>query len=465
MFDNHIKNTNLTPAIPLENYFQPQSNKVDIAIFSAMPEELEFIHNTLSTCKSELLKAAGFEFKVYNYNNHRILVTHTGLGTTFAATVLTLVHQHFRPNYVFLTGTAGGIKPELQLCDVVIVEKAFEAEIQGAFTALKGTPFESCLTHPLKNLPFPPLYAANEELVALSNTISSSEEKIHKGTVVSSNSFPAPQELFDRIKSQSPYSIDMETSAFYQVAWLLKIPVLAIRGISNVLNHDGTDDKVHTSDVKGSAKAAAKVLLKIIDKLLLKLLDKKIDVHESKELEKLIHDLELQPHPEGGMYARIFESAIEVKSLDTKRYDSESRHAGSSIYYLLKGNDFSAWHSLKSDEIWHYYKGSPVKIHVINKLGNYETFLLGDPTIHSGALFQIVIAADNWFAAELLEKDSYCLVGCTVTPAFEFKDFHLADRKYLTSLFPQHGELIKQFTRIINDPISDRTKEMSCSHI
>lgn len=62
----------------------------------------------------------------------------------------------------------------------------------------------------------------------------------------------------------------METSAIYQVAWLLKMRVLAVRGISNILNNDGTDDKVHRSDVRGSAEAAAKVVLEILNSLLFK---------------------------------------------------------------------------------------------------------------------------------------------------------------------------------------------------
>ena len=162
----------------------------------------------------------------------------------------------------------GGINPKLKICDVVIVEKAFEAEIQGAFKLLKGTPFESCLTHPLNKQVFPSIYFADENLINIASNISATDSSIYRGTAVSSNTFPAPQELFDRIKTEDPYSIDMETSAVYQVAWLLKIRVLAIRGISNLLNHDGTDDKINESDVKGGSEAAAKVVLKILDHLL-----------------------------------------------------------------------------------------------------------------------------------------------------------------------------------------------------
>lgn len=420
-----------------------------------MQEELDFFQKTFSETKSEIVKVQGFEFQIYEYNSKRILIIPTGLGTTFAASVVTLIHHHFSPEYIFLSGTAGAIKPELKVRDVIICERAFEAEIQGAFQPLKNTPFESCLTHPLKNQCFPQVYSADEELLRIASNIDLPDITIHKGTVVSSNTFPAPPELFQKIKSENPYSIDMETSAFYQVAWLLKARVLAIRGISNKLDHDGTDDKVHESDVKGSADAAAKFLLKILDTLLLKynfhsLAESEIRPEAISQAKELVERFSLQPHPEGGYYARIFQSANQVKSVDKDRYNDESRSAGTSIYYLLKRNDFSAWHNLKSDELWHYYTGCPVKIYVIDKQGNLTTHLLGNPLENSPSSFQVAITAGNWFAAELIDKTSYCLVGCTVNPGFEFKDFTLADRDVLTREFPHHAALITQFSRMLD---------------
>jgi len=388
-----------------------------------MPEELEFFQKTFAQAKTETIMLQGFEFKLYEYNGKRILVAYTGLGTTFAASVATLIHHHFSPEFILLSGTAGGVKSELKLRDVVIVEKAFEAEIQGAFQLLKNTPFESCLTHPLKNQCFPQIYSADEELLQIASSIDFLGLKVHKGTVVSSNTFPAPPELFHKIKNENPYSIDMETSAFYQIAWLLKARALAIRGISNELNPDGTDDKVHESDVKGSAEAAAKALVK---------------------------RFKLLPHPEGGYYARTFQSTDVIKSMDKDRYNDESRSAGTSIYYLLQGHDFSAWHCLKSDELWHFYTGSSVKIYVIDKQGNLTTHCLGNHLEDSENSFQIAITAGDWFAAEVVDKTSYSLVGCTVNPGFDFKDFKLADREALSEEFPQHRALITKFSRVSN---------------
>ena len=185
----------------------------------------------------------------------------------------------------------------------------------------------------------------------------------------------------------------------------------------------------------------------IIDKL-------QLDTDLEIETAKLIERFNLQLHPEGGYYARFFKSSSTVKPTDKIRYNNEDRSAGTSIYYLLKANDFSAWHRLKSDEIWHFYKGSPIKIHIINKQGTLSTHLLGDNITNPEASFQIAITAGDWFAAELIDKSSYSFVGCTVTPGFDFQDFELADRIALTNHFPKHSSIISRLTRSKKPEIS-----------
>lgn len=165
------------------------------------------------------------------------------------------------------------------------------------------------------------------------------------------------------------------------------------------------------------------------------------------EIEAIIENLKLQPHPEGGSFVRAYTSSFFVKATEPNRYNDEQRHAGTSIYYLLQGNEFSAWHRIKSDEIWHFYKGSPVNIYLIDKQGQLHIYILGDPTVNAVAQFQVTIPANHWFAAEVIDKRSYTLMGCTVSPGFEFKDFQLANRNELIELFPAHKEIITKLTR------------------
>jgi uncharacterized protein len=143
----------------------------------------------------------------------------------------------------------------------------------------------------------------------------------------------------------------------------------------------------------------------------------------------------LEKHIEGGYFGLIYKSEDKIIPLNDryenldKSSDKPQRAAGSSIYFLLTENDYSAWHRLKSDEIWHYYDGnSALLIHVIDQEGDLKMITLGNPNQDGHAVFQAVIKSGCWFSAEVKDKvkDAFGLVGCTVSPAFEYQDFELA---------------------------------------
>ena len=208
-------------------HLQNITYQVDYAIIAAMEEELNHLRELFCHINCVEVRIGEFLFKIYDYQHYKILVSPVGIGTTFGASLVTFIHLHFHPDAMFMCGTAGGIKSHLKIRDVIIAKNAFEAEIQDIFHVLKNTPFESCLKHPVKNHYFPSHYSADSELLKIVESLTFSNSPVYTGTVVSSNAFPAPQTLFDKIKSFDPYSIDMETSAFYQAAWLLNAKVLA----------------------------------------------------------------------------------------------------------------------------------------------------------------------------------------------------------------------------------------------
>lgn len=156
-----------------------------------------------------------------------------------------------------------------------------------------------------------------------------------------------------------------------------------------------------------------------------------------------IKKLGLKKHPEGGYYREVYRSGEKILSGHLpKRYKS-NRNFSTSIYFLLEGKQFSAFHLLQSDEIWHYYDGSDVIIYIINKNGDLTIKNLGKS---NDAEFQIVIKKHSWFAAELEDKKSFSLFGCTVSPGFDYEDFELGDKKSLVKKFPQHKPLIERLT-------------------
>lgn len=156
----------------------------------------------------------------------------------------------------------------------------------------------------------------------------------------------------------------------------------------------------------------------------------------------LIKKLDLKKHPEGGYFREIYSAPETIKEDALPDRYSGDRPFGTSIYFLLRSGDVSHFHKLKSDEIWHFYAGSALTLHIIDQSGEYTTVVLGD-TPESHEKFQTVVTAGVWFGATVNESDSCSLVGCTVAPGFNFDDFELGDRDELLKLYPQHQKIIE----------------------
>ncbi len=167
---------------------------------------------------------------------------------------------------------------------------------------------------------------------------------------------------------------------------------------------------------------------------------------QSKIADKWIELLELEKHPEGGYFRETYRSMeIIVKEHLPNRFNGD-RSFSTAIYFLLKGNDFSALHRMKQDELFHFYDGSPLTIHVIDSSGNYYKKKLGR-NIKNGEVPQATVKAGWIFGASVNDSNSYSLVGTTVAPGFDFEDFELLSRDQLIELFPQHKKIIEKLTR------------------
>jgi len=111
-----------------------------------------------------------------------------------------------------------------------------------------------------------------------------------------------------------------------------------------------------------------------------------------------IKHLSLTKHPEGGWFREVYRSCEIISKKGLPARYSGFRNFSTSIYYLLESREFSAFHRIASDEIWHFYKGSPLSIYIINPSGNMMRVVLGsDPT--QNQLFQFTIPKGHWFAA------------------------------------------------------------------
>jgi len=162
--------------------------------------------------------------------------------------------------------------------------------------------------------------------------------------------------------------------------------------------------------------------------------------------EYYIEKLNLQKHPEGGAFSEIYRADEHIKKEDLPERFGGDRAFSTSIYFLLQGAEISAFHKIKSDEIWHFYAGSAVILYIIDEKGKLVIKKNGsDP--EKGESFQVTAPKGCWFGAEVENKNSFALVGCTVSPGFDFTDFELAERDALLQEFPQHKEIIERLTK------------------
>ncbi len=129
---------------------------------------------------------------------------------------------------------------------------------------------------------------------------------------------------------------------------------------------------------------------------------------------EIIAQLDLKPHPEGGHYRETFRDA---------RTDAGGRAASTAIYFLLARGERSHWHRIDAVEVWHFYAGHALTLQIADGTGS-RSVTLGDE-IFAGAHPQATVPAHAWQAAET--TGDWTLVGCTVSPGFDFAMFELAE--------------------------------------
>ncbi len=153
-----------------------------------------------------------------------------------------------------------------------------------------------------------------------------------------------------------------------------------------------------------------------------------------------IEKLELVRHIEGGYYKQIYASK-------RKCQEHGNRNLATCIFYLLDSNDFSAFHKINSDEIWHFFIGSSLTMYIFNEKDSKLKIVKLGKKLDKGENLQVIINEGDWFAAEVNDKSSFTLVGCTVIPGFEFKNFKLAKKKSLLLKFPSYKDIIEKLAK------------------
>jgi uncharacterized protein len=167
------------------------------------------------------------------------------------------------------------------------------------------------------------------------------------------------------------------------------------------------------------------------------------------ELKELLH---LEPHPcEGGWFRQTWraDQTISASALPARYVGDRDagRAAGTAIFYLLEPGSFSEMHRLASDEIFHFYLGDPVEMLQLFPEGTGSTLILGSD-LAAGQQVQTVVPQGVWQGSRLLPGGTLALLGCTVSPGFEYADYESGSRSVLAQAWPEWAEKITRLTRI-----------------
>lgn len=161
-----------------------------------------------------------------------------------------------------------------------------------------------------------------------------------------------------------------------------------------------------------------------------------VKTKQNKDAKYYIDRLDLNIHFEGGYYSQVYKDKTIIKKDSIPNFDGD-RSCSTAIYYLLHKDDYSRFHKIKSDELWHYYDGNTnIKIYEIKINGDIFIHKLGK-NLNNDEKFLCVIEKNSWFSAELEEKniDSFVLAGCTVSPGFETDDFEVGNFENLSKKY------------------------------
>jgi predicted cupin superfamily sugar epimerase len=158
----------------------------------------------------------------------------------------------------------------------------------------------------------------------------------------------------------------------------------------------------------------------------------------------IIRKLKLEPLPgEGGYYRESYRSSEIVSGDALPSRFGRDKFICTAIYYLLTPDTHSKLHRLPADEIYHFYVGDPVKMLLLYENGKGETITLGSD-IEAGQHVQFVVPRGVWQGSYLIEGGHFALMGTTMAPGFDFKDYKSADEEHLIRIYPGYGDLIRK---------------------
>ncbi len=336
--------------------------------------------------------------------NCRFKYCRTGVGKVAAALAVEKAFEAFHPDVVLNIGTAGTVDHEIgtiHLC-CQFIDRDMEKLQQF------GVPFEVDFSDQIKDLG----WFKNWKFDSICNT-------------------------GDTFLTQSDGTgdiFDMESFAVAQVCKKHDVPFVGVKCVTDII---GQNSIKHWEDKLAEAQSQ---LQQFVD-------SNPINVPQNfigAQIKKIIKELDLDQHPEGGWFKEVYRSNMILNQRGLPSEFGDDRSALTSIYYMLANEQYSAFHKIKSPEVWYFHKGMPLTIHMMNTEGNYSKIVLSD---QKGDMLQYTVNPNTWFAATIEGEFGYSLVSCAVAPGFEFADFCMADESELIAFAPQHEKIIRKLCK------------------
>jgi predicted cupin superfamily sugar epimerase len=161
---------------------------------------------------------------------------------------------------------------------------------------------------------------------------------------------------------------------------------------------------------------------------------------------QIIDYLHLQRHMEGGFFRETYRSDETIAEASLNPRYGSGRSVSTCIYFMLTDESFSAMHRVLSDEIYHFYCGSPLELLLLFPDGKSDVVTIG-PDLLGGEHPQYVIPRGCWQGSRVKAPGEFSLIGATVAPGFDFADFAIAGRDELLTKYPDRADLITALTR------------------
>lgn len=163
--------------------------------------------------------------------------------------------------------------------------------------------------------------------------------------------------------------------------------------------------------------------------------------------EKIIETLELEKHPrEGGYFKEIYRSKAGIDADDLDPGYGDGRSLATAIYYMLAPGTFSEMHRLVGDEIFHFYLGGPVEMLQLFPDGSGKKVVIG-PGIEKGQSPQVLVPGGVWQGSRLLPGSEFALLGTTMSPGFDYRDYTSGNREELSRQYAAFKDTIHLLTR------------------